>query len=251
MRRIPVILAVFVALGLAAVPARAQAPLPDGSRVLNLSFEQDGRVTLSAKNVTVRDILSEWARQCGCYVVNGDKLAGAPLAIPLLYEHETQAKVLESLLRQASGYVLTPQRAGVASKSNFETIYILATSNAVASAAYTPVATPAANPYPMPTIGAPDDELPPILPANAPRPLPQSPVTGPAPPGAEYPGAGMPSSGPGQNAPMPTSRPAGLPSTFVPGNSTATTSPGSTPQSTTVPPGSTVPPPLPLGAPGR
>jgi hypothetical protein len=213
--------------------------------VLNLSFDQDGRVTLSARNVTVRDILNEWARQCGCYVVNGDKLSGAPLSIPLLYEHETQAKVLESLLRQAAGYVLTPQRAGVVSKSNFETIYILATSNAVATA-FQPVSTP--NPYPMPTAGAPDDELPPILPPGAPRPMTNpSSAPVPQPPGSEGPGAGMPQ--PGQST-MPTARPGGLPSTFVPIRP-VDSSQSNTPSPPTPTPPGTVPPPTPTGAPGR
>jgi hypothetical protein len=222
--------------------ATAAAQVPDSTRVLDLSFDQDGRVTLSARNVTVRDILDEWARQCGCYVVNGDKLTGAPLSIPLLYEHETQSRVLESLLRQAAGYVLTPQRAGVASRSNFETIYILATSNAIASA-FQPTSTP--NPYPMPTMGSPDDEIPPILPPGSPRPM-ANPTAGPIPqpPGAESPGA-VPQ--PGQST-TPTARPGGLPSTFVPIRPV-----DSSQSNTPAPPGApgTVPPPMPLGAPGR
>ncbi|MEO8480727.1 MAG: hypothetical protein ABI634_00870 [Acidobacteriota bacterium] len=233
---------------LAGVAAPAQAQVPDTSRVLNLSFDQDGRVTLSARNVTVREILGEWARQCGCYVVNGDKLPGAPLSIPLLYEHETQAKVLESLLRQASGYVLTPQRAGAVSKSNFETIYILATSSAVAaSAGYPTVATP--NPYANPTTGAPDDELPPILPPGAPRPMPPSPSSAPPPPGSEYPGAGSAIPGQSPNS-LPTSRPAGVSTTFVPIRP-VDSSQSTTPQ--TMPPGSPSPaaPPIPTGTPGR
>ncbi len=230
----------LIALVGGVVPAGAQTPVPDATRVLNLSFDQDGRVTLSAKNVTIRDILNEWARQCGCYVVNGDKLAGTPLSIPLLYEHETQAKVLESLLRQAAGYVLTPQRAGVVSKSNFETIYILATSNPVATS-FQPASTPTA--YPLPTAGAPDDELPPILPPGAPRPM-TNPAPGPAPqpPGSEAPGAPQP----GQST-LPTSRPGGMPSTFVPIRPVDSSQP-----STTSPtPSGVVPPPMPTGMPGR
>ena len=243
MRTTFLILALLTAL--TGGPASARAQAPDSTRVLNLSFDQDGRVTLSARNVTIRDILNEWARQCGCYVVNGDKLSGAPLSIPLLYEHETQAKVLESLLRQAAGYVLTPQRAGVVSKSNFETIYILATSNPIATS-FQPVSTP--NPYPMPTTGAPDDELPPILPPGAPRPMtnPSAPPV-PQPPGSEGPGAGMPQ--PGQST-MPTARPGGLPSTFVPIRP-VDSSQSNTPLPTSPAPPGAVPPPTPTGAPGR
>jgi hypothetical protein len=243
MRNTCLILTLLTALTGGAAVVRAQGAVPDSTRVLNLSFDQDGRVTLSARNVTIREILGEWARQCGCYVVNGDKVPGVPLAIPLLYEHEAQAKVLESLLRQAAGYVLTPQRAGVVSKSNFETIYILATSNPVATS-FQPVSTP--NPYPMPTAGAPDDELPPILPAGAPRPL-TNPSAGPVPqpPGSEGRGTGMPQ--PGQST-MPTARPGGLPSTFVPIRPVDSSQPATPPTAT--PPGA-VPPPMPTGAPGR
>jgi len=239
MRTTSLIFGLLWALSVADASARAQFPTGDSSRVLSLSFDQDGRVSLSARNVTIREILGEWARQCGCYVVNGEKLPGAPLAIPLLYEHETQAKVLESLLRQAAGYVLTPQRAGALSKSNFETIYILATSSPTAVTSFQPTSAAAA--YPMPTMGAPDDELPPVLPPGAPRPMtPSSPSSGPAPPGADYPGAGMP--GPGQSSTLPTSRPAGTPTTFIPGSVPAVPPPGTVQQPA---------PPIPLGAPGR
>ena len=56
--------AVIVSLALvagSAVPAAAQA-LPAG-RQLQLAFDPDGLVTLRAHNVTVREILAEWARQ--------------------------------------------------------------------------------------------------------------------------------------------------------------------------------------------
>lgn len=234
------ILTVSAALTSVAPLARAQAPGQDSARVLNLSFDQDGRVNLSARNVTIREILSEWARQCGCYVVNGDKVPGAPLNIPLLYEHETQEKVLESLLRPAAGYALTPQRAGVVSKSNFETIYILATSSPAATS-FQPASTPMT--YPMPTTGAPDDELPPILPPGAPRPMTTSPGAAPPPPGSEPPGVGVPQPGAAQPGP----RTAGTPTTFVPIRPVDSSQ--STPQSS-APPGS-VPPPMPIGAPGR
>jgi hypothetical protein len=182
--------------------AHAQTSGPNSTRELNLSFDQDGRVTLAAKNVAMREILAEWARQCGCYVVNGDKLTGPAVPFPLLYEHETQARVLESLLRQAAGYVLTPQRAGVTSRSNFETIYILAASSPVATS-YTPPANTGI--YSVPTSGTPDDELPPVVPI--PSVIPR------AAPSAE------PNRAPGSSTPMsaaPASRTPGMVTTFVP-----------------------------------
>src|SRR5262245_35708893 len=124
------------------VPAPvATTPVPAAS-TMRLVFETDGTVSLSAQNVTVREILAAWARQCGCYVVNADKLAGSPFTVPIEFSRAPQNKVLESLLRQAAGYVLTPRREGSTAASNYETIYILATSSPTSSpgaySAYTP-----------------------------------------------------------------------------------------------------------------
>src|SRR5690606_14742826 len=114
-----------------ATPAVAQMP---AEPVLQLSFDANGRVTLIAHQVTARDILAEWARQCGCLVVNAARLNSAPLAVPIQFEQAEQSRVLQSLLREAAGYVLTPKRAGSQSASDYETIYILATSNPIAGA---------------------------------------------------------------------------------------------------------------------
>jgi hypothetical protein len=135
-------------------PAQAQAP-----RTLELKFGPDGLVTLSAQNVTVRDILAEWARQCGCYVVNADRLVGAPLAVPIAFVSAPQPEVLRSLLRETGGYALTPRRADSASVSQYETIYIINPAGPVARSA-----PPAAAITPIVIRGAPDDEIPPVLP---------------------------------------------------------------------------------------
>jgi hypothetical protein len=207
----------------AAGPARAQSAVTAPS--LQLSFDASGTVNLTARNVTVRDILSEWQRQCGCYVVNAEKMPGGPLAIPIQFEHASQAAVLESLLRGAAGYALTPKRAGDTSVSNFETIYIVATSHAVAGA-YVP-SVPIAPAIPMPTQGAPDDELPPVMPQP-----PQGTSAQPAAPPA-------PGTSP-TSAPVP--RQPGTPGSFVP------ITPVGTPQSTAPAPGTVTPapPPMPL-----
>ncbi len=62
---------------------------------------RDGFVTIDAKNVTVRQILAEWARLGGTRVVNGDRVAGAPVTLHLVNVPERQA--LEVLLRSVSG----------------------------------------------------------------------------------------------------------------------------------------------------
>jgi hypothetical protein len=252
-------LAVIAAVS-APAAARAQFPAPlgtptpqagDPGRVLQLTFEPDGRVSLSAKGVTIREILAEWARQCGCYVVNGDKMMGGPLEIPLLFEHQSQATVLESLLRQAAGFVLTPQRAGVTSKSNFETIYIVATSMPSASS-YVP--SQAAPSYGVSTPGGPDDEIPPVTP-TAPGAALAQPPTASAPPtptsSAPLPPGMAPSSYPTTSTPAPP--PPGTPGTFVP--IVPVTSGPAQPQAgapgTVAPAPSQTPPPIPLPQPGR
>jgi hypothetical protein len=165
----------LLALTAGVVPSGAQAP--SASRLLQLSFANDGSVTLAAQNVTIREILAEWARLCTCYVVNADKLTGAPVDIPLRFDAMPQATVLDSLLRHTAGYALTPRREGYTGPSHFETIYILAASSSGPAssypAAYTPPPMPA---VPMPTAGSPDDEIPAVVPLLPPRDNPDQPA---------------------------------------------------------------------------
>jgi hypothetical protein len=126
--------------------------------VLDLKFGTDGLVSLTAQNVTIRDILAEWARQCGCYVVNAERLAGGPIAVPISFVSAPQPNVLRALLRETGGYALTPRRAGSTSISQYETIYIISASAPVAFTSTAPTITP------IVIRGAPDDEIPPVMP---------------------------------------------------------------------------------------
>jgi hypothetical protein len=196
------LVAVVALANLPVVVPAAQVPTGTSAsaRTLDLTLEPGGLVTLKAQNVTVRDVLAEWARQCRCFIVNAQNLQGGPIAIPMLFERAPQQRVLESLLRQAAGYVLTPQRPGANSLSSFETIYIVAVSNPAPTAYSAPP--PAAAMLPPPTPGSPDDEIPPVTPMPA-QPRPSN---TPAPP-AEQPAA---------NQPPPAPRPPGTPGVFVP-----------------------------------
>jgi len=168
---------------------RAQGP----ARSLELLFDASGAVWLRSRQVSLRDIMAEWARQCGCRVINAERLSDAPIEVPLEFRGAPQATVLEALLRQIPGYVLTPRRSAANGPSHFETIYVVAQSTAVVGAA--PVT---AMPVPrvLPTPGAPDDEIPPINPVptavdpnkpiNAPA-DPASPMPTPKPPGVSVP----------------------------------------------------------------
>jgi hypothetical protein len=230
-----------VMLGFAlAISAPASARQFSPGRELQLSFNADGTVNLVARNVTVRDILIEWARQCQCHVVNAERLPGGAIMLPLQFEHATQSAVLESLLRQAAGYVLTPKRPGVQSASNYETIYILATSNPVAGA-YVPPPTSSL----LPTTGAPDDELPPVvpIPTQSGAPARQAPP---------QPASSSPF-GSRTNSPFVSITPVPSPGTVAPGTPVTpppgTVTPGGVVQGPTGPPAppSNVPAPLPPG----
>jgi hypothetical protein len=101
-----------------------------------------GRVTLVARNAPIRTILAEWARLGGATVVNGERVAGAPVTLELTNVPERQA--LDVILRGVAGYMLAPRRTGSAGASAFDRIMILPTS--VAPRNPPPVAAAAARP---------------------------------------------------------------------------------------------------------
>jgi hypothetical protein len=85
----------------------------------------NGRVTLVAKDVPLRQILAEWSRVGQTRIVNGEKVAGAPLTLQLLDVPERQA--LEVLLRSVSGYLAAPRPVAVTAStvSQYDRIMIL------------------------------------------------------------------------------------------------------------------------------
>ena len=96
-----------------------------------LSFSlKDGRVTILAYNVTLREILNEWARLGRVSIAGGDALGGGPITVEL--KDVPEAKALEVLLRSVSGYVALSRSQPVATGSIFQSIRILSTSRAPA-----------------------------------------------------------------------------------------------------------------------
>jgi hypothetical protein len=163
------------------LPAEVAAQV-SGPPVLRLAFDAQGRVNLSAQHVSLREILQEWARQCGCFVVNGDRLSGSALVIPFEFAEAPQRQVLGSLLRQSGGYVLTPRRPGTASVSDYETIYIVASSAPAGGATYRLPSPIVVTAVPVASPGSPDDEIPPVLPgpqAGTTPPMQEAPVLEP------------------------------------------------------------------------
>jgi len=144
---------------------------------LKLSMN-DGRVTVIADNVPVRQILQEWARIGKTQIVNLEKLSGPNLTLQLIDVPERDA--LDILLRSASGYIAAPRPELVAGAATYDRITIMATSRA-------PAASPVAQ-MPPPTFQRPsqviDDSDEPINVA-VPPPTPQNPAMSPYSP---YPG---------------------------------------------------------------
>lgn len=164
--------------GQAQEPAQAAAPV--GPKV-KITFEADGLVSLVANGATVREILSEWSRQGGSTFVNAERLSGAPQT--LQYEHQPEAVVMSSLLRQAAGFVVGPRREGTRGASSVEVVYILATSNPTAGGYMSQPTMPQQQPQ-ISTQGNPDDEIAPVQGRGAPGPQPgQQP---PAQPSSDY-----------------------------------------------------------------
>lgn len=132
---------VCVGIALAARPAAAEVQVTMSA----------GRVSLSAKNATVGQILAEWAKVGQTKIVNAERIGGGPVTLELTDVPEVEA--LEIVLRSASGYVLAPRRAEIANASRYDRILILPPSAAVSNAprvvsAPTPQPRPFAPPQP-------------------------------------------------------------------------------------------------------
>lgn len=85
-----------------------------------------GRVTMSARDATIRQILTEWARVGQTRIVNLDRLSGAPVSLELTDVPEAQA--LETVLRSVSGYLAAPRDRELPNASRYDRIFLLASS---------------------------------------------------------------------------------------------------------------------------
>jgi len=83
---------------------------------------QDGRVTLIADNVPVRQILQEWARIGQTKIVNAERLSGPNVTLQLVNTPERDA--LDILLRSANGYIAAPRPAPMANAATYDRITI-------------------------------------------------------------------------------------------------------------------------------
>ena len=192
----------------AAVAGSFVLATPAAAQTLKLTMG-NGRVTLVAHEVPLRQVLDEWSRIGNTRIVNGDKLFGPPLTLELIDVPEGRA--LDLVLRQAAGYMAAPRPEGVAGVSVYDRIMILPTSKPPAATASAAVAPPPFNrnvmPQPMPVPVNDQDEA-----------IDQGPVPQPGmvPQGMPMPGAPgvqpFPTGAPQQQQPVLTSpRPGQLP----------------------------------------
>ena len=86
---------------------------------------QNGRVTILAKDATVKQILNEWAKVGKTNIVNVEKVPGGPLTLEL--RNVTEGQALEVLLRSLSGYITAPRAEQAANLSQFDRIIIMPT----------------------------------------------------------------------------------------------------------------------------
>jgi len=149
-----------LATSLAALPAFADVHLT----------MHDGRVSIVAKEATVRQILTEWARVGQTKIVNVERIPGSPVTLEL--DNVTEAQALDVLLRSLSGYITAPRAVGAANLSYYDRIIIMPTiadarpavsASASASSSAPPLAfqqVPQAPPFPQPVEDHQYDERP-------------------------------------------------------------------------------------------
>ena len=111
-RRLCLIIACVLVVG----PAMA------GSGELRLTM-RDGLVTLVARDVTVRQILTEWARVGRTKVVNIERIPGGPVTIELTDLPESKA--LDIILRSLAGFVAAPRAQTDPNASRFDRILVM------------------------------------------------------------------------------------------------------------------------------
>jgi len=166
--------------GMAQEPAPVQTPAPPPPSV-KLTFEPGGLVSLTATNISLREILTEWTRKGGTIFQGHDRLAAAPLT--LQYEHRPEIEVMNSLLRGAAGVVMAPRDQIVANgTSGLGIVFITATSSPTAGGYSAPAYT--APQQQFSTQGNPDQEIQPASPGRgAEPPQPSAPPPAPRPAG--------------------------------------------------------------------
>ena len=119
---------------------------------------RNGRVTIVAKDATVRQILTEWGRVGKTKIVNGERIPGGPLTLEL--KDVSEAEALDVLLRSLSGYMAAPRMSSAAADASvYDSIVVMPTiATARPSTSSAPSGAPAAFSPPSFTQNPNDDE---------------------------------------------------------------------------------------------
>jgi hypothetical protein len=105
---------------------------------------RDGRVSLDAQEVTIRQILTEWARVGKTRIVNLERVTSGPMT--LKFDGVPEEQALDIILRTVPGYMAAPRAAMVADASRYDRILIMATTTAVAARPSPPSPVPQPSP---------------------------------------------------------------------------------------------------------
>jgi hypothetical protein len=118
---------------------------------------RDGRVSLVARDATVRQILVEWARVGQTRIVNVDRIPGGPLTLEL--NDVPEAEALDLLLKSVTGYMAAPRPVGAGTLSRYDRILVLPTA-AVARVPVTGTPPPVFQPPNIQQMNPEEDEAP-------------------------------------------------------------------------------------------
>ena len=200
----------------------------------------NGRVSLVAKDATVRQILAEWARVGQTKIVNMERVPGGPVTLELANMPEAQA--LEVLLRTLSGYITAPRPVEAANLSRFDRIIIMPTLASARPASSAPPPVFQQNPqFPPPQQQADDD-------GDDEKPAPNVPVPGGPPRGPVFNSFPQPQVVNPQGAPMAQPGAAQPPAPQMPASSPTPVAPFG---GVAIPGLVAPPPPVPPGQPGQ
>ena len=126
-------------LALAACTWLALAPVARAEVRISI---HNGRVSIVAKDATVRQILVEWARVGKTRIVNVERIPGGPMTLEL--KDVSEAEALDVLLRSLSGYMAAPRLTNAsADLSAYDSIVVMPTTAAAAARTAGPSNAPA------------------------------------------------------------------------------------------------------------
>jgi hypothetical protein len=120
-----------VILGLLALTLVIGLPSPGWAAGLTLTI-REGRVSLDAQDVTIRQILAEWARIGKTRIVNLERASSAPMT--LKFDGLPEDEALEIILRALPGYFAARRPVPVADASMYDRIALMTTTTQVAAA---------------------------------------------------------------------------------------------------------------------